>query len=110
MYTATVLGAEATRNVLARCKAITNHVAAFVQTQRERLAARLYTFSLARDVVRGAAEPFSYSITSSARARSVAGTSRPRAFAVLRLISSSYRVGACTGRSAGFSPRRTRST
>src|SRR5262249_16097630 len=40
-----------------------------------------------------------HSITSSARARSVGGTSRPSAFAVLRLITSSYLVGACTGRS-----------
>src|SRR6476620_10926398 len=39
-----------------------------------------------------------HSITSSARARSVAGTSTPRAFAVFKLITSSYRVGACTGR------------
>src|SRR6266498_789881 len=52
----------------------------------------------------------SHSITSSARASSVAGTSRPSAFAVLRLITNSYLVGACTGRSAGFSPLRMRST
>src|SRR5262245_3393398 len=52
----------------------------------------------------------SHSITSSARASNVAGTSRPRLFAVLRLIASSYLVGACTGRSAGFSPLRMRST
>jgi hypothetical protein len=45
-----------------------------------------------------------YSITSSARASSIGGTSRPSAFAVLRLITSSYLVGAWTGRSAGFSP------
>src|SRR5919197_6334200 len=51
-----------------------------------------------------------HSITSSARASSVGGTSRPSAFAVLRLITSSYLVGACTGRLAGFSPLRTRST
>src|SRR5262249_33462850 len=51
-----------------------------------------------------------HSITSSARARSVAGISRPSAFAVLRLMTSAYLVGACTGRSAGFSPRRMRST
>src|SRR5262249_12281632 len=51
-----------------------------------------------------------YSITSSARASSVGGISRPSAFAVLRLITSSYLVGACTGRSAGFSPLRMRST
>src|SRR5207245_7064447 len=43
-----------------------------------------------------------HSITSSARASSVGGTSRPSALAALRLITSSYLVGACTGRSAGF--------
>src|SRR5207247_1839078 len=51
-----------------------------------------------------------HSITSSARASSVGGTSMLRAFAVLRLITSSYLVGFCTGRSAGFSPFRMRST
>src|SRR5262249_43635668 len=50
-----------------------------------------------------------HSITSSARASSVSGTVRPSAFAVFRLITSSYFVGACTGRSAGFSPLRIRS-
>src|SRR5262245_43638864 len=52
----------------------------------------------------------SHSITSSARASRLSGTVRPSAFAVLRLITSSYFVGACTGRSAGFSPLRMRST
>src|SRR6266487_6943167 len=51
-----------------------------------------------------------HSITSSARASRLSGTVRPRALAVLRLITSSYLVGACTGRSAGFSPLRMRST
>jgi hypothetical protein len=51
-----------------------------------------------------------YSITSSARASSEGGIVIPRAFAVLRLITSSYFVGSCTGRSAGFSPLRMRST
>src|SRR4029078_3869850 len=51
-----------------------------------------------------------YSITSSARASSAGGTDRSRLFAVLRLIASSYLVGACTGKSAGFSPLRIRST
>src|SRR5262245_43545239 len=51
-----------------------------------------------------------HSITSSARASSDGGTSRPSAFAVARLITSSYFVGACTGRSDGFSPLRMRST
>ena len=54
--------------------------------------------------------PPPHSITSSARASSDAGTSRPSALAVLRLMTSSYLVGACTGRSAGFSPFRIRST
>src|SRR5262249_36931814 len=47
-----------------------------------------------------------HSITSSARASSEGGTSRRSVFAVLRLITSLYLVGACTGRSAGFSPLR----
>src|SRR5262249_13374496 len=49
-----------------------------------------------------------HSITSSARAMSVGGISRPSAFAVLRLITSSNLIGAWTGRSAGFSPLRMR--
>src|SRR5262249_51740202 len=51
-----------------------------------------------------------HSITSSARASSDVGTSMPSALAVLRLITSSYFVGACTGRFAVFSPLRMRST
>src|SRR2546426_284293 len=51
-----------------------------------------------------------HSITSSARARTGAGTSRPSAFAVFRLTTRSYPVGACTGRSAGLAPFRMRST
>src|SRR5262245_22842401 len=54
--------------------------------------------------------PPDHSITSSARVSNVVGTSRPSVLAVLRLITSSYLVGACTGRSAGFSPLRMRST
>ena len=52
----------------------------------------------------------SHSITSSARTRTVVGTSMPSALAVLRLITRSYLVAFCTGRSAGFSPLRMRST
>jgi integrase-like protein len=51
-----------------------------------------------------------YSITSSARASSIGGTSRPSALAVLRLMTSSNFVGACTGKSAGFAPFRILST
>jgi hypothetical protein len=54
--------------------------------------------------------PWTYSITSSARASSVGGTSSPSVLAVLRLITSSYFTGACTGRSAGLSPFRMRLT
>ena len=57
-----------------------------------------------------AAKRYRYSITSSASCWSCQGTSRPSAFAVLRLMTSSYLVGACTGRSAGFAPRKMRST
>src|SRR5215208_3440464 len=49
-----------------------------------------------------------HSITSSARARSVGGTSKPRTLAVLALITSSSRVGCSTGKSAGFAPARIR--
>src|SRR5215831_19033079 len=50
-----------------------------------------------------------HSITSSARTSSEGGTSKPSAFAVLRLRVVSYLVGACTGRSAALAPRRIRS-
>jgi hypothetical protein len=51
-----------------------------------------------------AAKPARYSITSSARTRSEAGTVRPSALAAVRLISNSNLVGCSTGRSAGFAP------
>ena len=51
-----------------------------------------------------------YSITSSARASSVGGISRPSILAVLRLMISSNFVGCTTGRSAAFSPWRIRPT
>src|SRR5262245_366126 len=54
--------------------------------------------------------PLHHSITSSARASTVGGMLRPMVLAVFMLITSSYLVGACTGRSAGFSPLRIRST
>lgn len=50
----------------------------------------------------------SYSIKSSAVASNFSGIVRPSAFAVLRLMTNSYLVGACTGRSGGFSPRNMR--
>jgi hypothetical protein len=48
----------------------------------------------------------SYSITSSARPSIIGGTVRPNALAVLRLTTSSYLVGYCAGKSAGFAPLR----
>src|SRR6266436_4243231 len=49
-----------------------------------------------------------HSITSSARASTVAGTSRPSALAVLRLMTNSNAVGSWTGSSEGLSPLRIR--
>src|SRR5262249_60512426 len=54
--------------------------------------------------------PPRHSITSSARASSVGGTSRPSALAVFRLITNSNLVGAWTGSSAGFAPLKILST
>src|SRR5262249_23341631 len=51
-----------------------------------------------------------HSITSLASASSVGGTSRPSAFALLRLMTSSNFVGCSTGISAGLSPFRILST
>src|SRR4051794_25334594 len=50
-----------------------------------------------------------HSITPSARPSSVGGTVRPRAFALLRLITSSNFSGASTGSSLGFAPLKMRS-
>src|SRR5215212_2185646 len=51
--------------------------------------------------------PPCHSITSSARARNEAGTSRPSAAAVFRLTTSLKRVGRSTGRSPTLAPFRT---
>ena len=51
-----------------------------------------------------------YSITSSAPISSDCGIVRPRAFAVLRLMTSSNLVGCSTGRSEGLAPLRILST
>ena len=47
-----------------------------------------------------------HSITSSARRSSDVGNSMPIAFAVLRLMTSSYLTGCSTGRSPGWAPLR----
>src|SRR5262249_38110439 len=51
-----------------------------------------------------------HSITSSARASRVGGTSSPSVLALFKLITRSYLVGCWKGRSPAFSPRRIRST
>jgi hypothetical protein len=51
-----------------------------------------------------------HSMTSSARTSTISGTARPSAFAVFRFRTVSYFPGTCTGKLAGFSPRRMRST
>src|SRR5262249_39576547 len=51
-----------------------------------------------------------YSITSSARARSVGGIVRPSTLAVLELMTSWNLLGCSTANSAGFAPLRIRST
>src|SRR5262249_34524234 len=59
---------------------------------------------------RGLFQPGDHSITSSARSRKDSGIFSPMARAVLRLTTSSNLVGCWTGKSAGFSPLRMRST
>src|SRR5262249_16248940 len=54
--------------------------------------------------------PPHHSITSSAATSTPGGTVKPSVLAVLRLTTVSYLVGVCTGRSAGLTPRRMRST
>ena len=55
-------------------------------------------------------KPHFYSIISSARVSRDGETVSPSALAVLRLMTRRYFVGACTGRLAGFSPFKMRST
>ena len=87
------------QNMRARCRSKETDIAdsSFIdELERSGFIDRLYA---------RAAESLGYSITSSARESNDGGTVRPSALAVLRLITSSYLVGACTGRSAGFSTR-----
>jgi hypothetical protein len=54
--------------------------------------------------------PGCHSITTSAVASSAGEIASPSALAVFKFMTNSYFVGACTGRSAGLSPLRIRST
>ena len=106
------------------CYARPDHTLGHVQRGRPRFQSEHFRYvPIATEVVRwrnmskwGQPRHFAlrkqhpYSITSSARASNIGGTLRPSAVAVLRLITSSYLVGFCTGRSAAFTPLRMRST
>src|SRR5262249_765453 len=81
---------------------ISNHRHRLLRTRAERPRSR--RAAKQRDELAA----FHHSITSSAMARTPGGISRPRAFAVLRLMTKSNFVGCNTGRSAGFSPLRMR--
>src|ERR1700730_15808132 len=78
--------------------------------QRGHCSARLLAALCANNGLMHRSKERLYSITSSARARSVAGTSIPSALAVLRLITSSNLVGRWIGSSPGFAPARIRAT
>src|SRR5690348_7211035 len=75
----------------------------------ELAASHLLPSGLGWNVPGSAVHLICYSMTSSAVASKAGGTLRPSALAVLRLISSSYLLGVCTGRSAALSPLRMRS-
>src|SRR5438132_7579475 len=67
--------------------------------------------SVTAGLLRGCAlARMTYSITLSARSRSVCGILTPRALAVFKLMTSSNFVGCWIGRSAGFAPLRILST
>src|SRR4029077_11959012 len=86
----------------ARNDADASHPLALLRPRRERPGCRA---AEQRDEL-----PPLHSITSSARASKVAGTSRPTTFAAVRLITSSNFVGNSTGRSPGFVPFKILST
>src|SRR5262245_31441516 len=76
--------------------------------QRDELAAVSITSSAKARSIGGRFRPSAHSITSSARATSHGGTSRPIVLAVCRLMTNSNFTARIIGRSAGFSPLRTR--
>src|SRR5215210_4326006 len=61
----------------------------------------------AKSLLMGCSKQPRYSITSSARPSNDGGSVSPRAFAVLRLTTSSNFTGSSIGKSAGFSPFKT---
>ena len=93
-----------------RCVRFVFGVTAASRNTRFQAARYGLTWALHRLIAPAFLGAFPHSITSSARGSSIGGISRPSALAVLRLMTNSYLVGACTGRSAGFSPLMMRST
>ena len=90
---------NASRNAAWRARASGWSAGSGVSTPTRRIRSACCARTAERPRRRGAAEQRDevaapHSITSSARASSIGGTSRPSAFAVLRLITSSYLVGA----------------
>src|SRR5262249_10281824 len=79
-----------------------SHPLALLRARRER--ARSHRAAKQRDELAAL-----HSITSSASASSLSGTSRPSTLAVLRLMTNSNLTGASTGKSAGLAPFRMRS-
>ena len=79
-------------------------------TWSKRRSSRLAQPSPCLTLARAGATLLTYSMTSSARARKVGGTSRPSARAVRTFRTRSSLVDCTTGRSAGFSPLRMRPT
>jgi hypothetical protein len=92
----------------ARSKALNEHMSSGFAPRADLLRAGT-SASCPRAAVSRRSKLHRYSITSSARASSDGGTSRPRIVAVCRLMMNSNLVGCSTGRSASFSPLRVRS-
>src|SRR5262249_21613899 len=95
---------------IATAKADIGKPACLLYPRKRTCAVELGMSALGQKRTHAAQQTNLYSITSPARASTEGGIVRPSALAVLRLITNSYLVGACTGRSAGFSPLRMRST
>ena len=84
--------------------AIAKQVASELQDKADWLGPSLIVAGVPIGAVSNRSSQTIYSITSSARASKVGGTSRPSALAALKLMASPCFEGTCTGKSAGFSP------
>jgi len=99
---------EGVRRLVGRCPLWVNNCRASSEVARPLYPQKLPRHSFAVAAVKGhnrthaLQQIAAYSITSSALASREGGMVNPSAFAVFRLMTSSYFVGACTGRSAGL--------